>query len=292
MRSFIAFIITVTVYLLLIWLYLSNLKEIVVPKPLANESVIKIDIYDLPLPPKVEPKKAEPIIQAPKKIIPPKKIEKKVVKRAKKKPIIKKKPKAQPKKKRVEKKKVKKRIIKPKKPKVTTTKKKKSHFIEESEMIYIPDPMIKTTQPVEAEDDLSYLLNFHAKPQPKVNNYYPSPKVKKLYGSEFHSYTPAQKKFIENNLDSIHKITQNVLWRRGYPGGAVSARTGQEGQNIVSFYLHPNGDISGLHLKKKVGYRSLDDNTLETIKSAYKDYPYPSEKTKMIFYVEYSIFGY
>jgi len=291
MRSFIAFIITVTLYLLLIWLYLSNFKAIVVPKTLPNKDVIKIDIHHLPLPPKVEPKKVEPTIEAPKKIIPPKKIEKKVVKKPKKKPIVKKKPKEQPKKKKVEKKEVKKSVIKPKKPKITMTKKKESNFIEASEMIYIPDPMIKTTtQPI--EDDLSSLLNFHAQPQPKINNHYPSPKVKQLYGSEFHGYTPAQKKFIEKNLDSIHKITQNVLWRRGYPGGAVSARTGQEGQNIVSFYLHPNGDISGLHLKKKVGYRSLDDNTLETIKSAYKDYPYPSEKTKMIFYVEYSIFGY
>ena len=292
MRSFIAFIITVTVYLLLIWLYLSNFKAMLIPKPLANDHVIKVDIHHLPLPPKVEPKKTEPIIEAPKKIIPPKKVEKKVVKQPKKKPIVKKKPKEKPNKKKVEKKEIKKSVIKPKKLKVIESKKKKSHFIEESEMIYIPDPMIQTTQSVKVEDDLSSLLNFHAQPQPQINNHYPSPKVKRLYGNEFHTYSVNQKKFIEKNLDSIHKITQNVLWRRGYPGGAVSARTGQEGQNIVSFYLHPNGDISGLHLKKKVGYRSLDDNTLQTIKSAYKDYPYPSEKTKMIFYVEYSIFGY
>ena len=115
---------------------------------------------------------------------------------------------------------------------------------------------------------------------------YPNSKVKKLYGKEFHSYTPNQKEFIEQNLDEIHRITQETLWRRGYPGGITSARTGQEGTNIVSFYLHPNGDISNLRLEQRVGYRVLDKNTIETIKSAYKEYPYPKEKTKIIFFVE------
>lgn len=121
---------------------------------------------------------------------------------------------------------------------------------------------------------------------------YPNRKIKKLYGKEFLSYSTKQRKFIEKNLDEIHRITQNVLWQRGYPGGAISARTNQQGINIVSFYLHPNGDISDLKLRKKIGYRLLDENTIETIKTAYKDYPYPSETTKIVFYVEYSIFGY
>jgi TonB family protein len=112
--------------------------------------------------------------------------------------------------------------------------------------------------------------------------------IKQLYGREFNGYTSTQKKFIKNNLGIIHRITQKTLWRNGYP--ETARRTRQEGTNVVSFYLHPNGDISGLKLKKHIGYASLDRNTLEVIRIAYKDYPLPNQKTKIVFYVQYSIY--
>ena len=112
--------------------------------------------------------------------------------------------------------------------------------------------------------------------------------INQLYGKEFNGYSPAQKKFIKHNLGAIHRITQKILWRNGYP--ETAKRTRQEGTNVVSFYLHPNGDISGLKLKKQIGYASLDQNTLEVIRIAYKDYPLPNQKTKIVFYVQYSIY--
>jgi len=111
--------------------------------------------------------------------------------------------------------------------------------------------------------------------------------IKKLYGSEFNTYSPTQKKYIRNNLSTIQKITQRTLTRNGYPQVAIQTR--QQGTNVVSFYLHPNGDISGLRLKKNIGYAALDENTLKVIKLAYKDYPLPNKKTRLIFYVRYSI---
>ena len=114
--------------------------------------------------------------------------------------------------------------------------------------------------------------------------------IKKLYGSEFNGYSPEQKKFIKNNLAIIHSITQMTLVRNGYPETAV--RTGQQGINVVSFYLHPNGNITGLHLDKRMGYEALDRNTLQVIRIAYKDYPLPTKKTKIKFFVQYSINGY
>jgi len=114
--------------------------------------------------------------------------------------------------------------------------------------------------------------------------------IKKLYGSEFDGFGEAQKKFIENNLAMIHHITQSTLNRNGYP--EVAARTGQQGVNIVSFYLHPNGNISNLRLEVGMGYEILDENTLHVIRLAYKDYPLPLKKTKIKFYVEYTIEGY
>ncbi len=112
--------------------------------------------------------------------------------------------------------------------------------------------------------------------------------IKNLYGGEFNSYSPTQKKFIRNNLGTIHRITQRTLTRNGYPRTAV--RTRQQGTNVVSFYLHPNGDISGLRLRTRIGYQALDQNTLDVIRIAYKDYPLPNKKTKIMFYVTYSMY--
>lgn len=127
-----------------------------------------------------------------------------------------------------------------------------------------------------------------AQNRPSSSGSYASKMIKQLYGGEFNTYSPAQKKFIENNLDTIHQITQRTLTINGYP--AVAVRTRQQGTNIVSFYLHPDGDISGLTLKKRMGYESLDQNTLDVIRIAYKDYPLPNKKTKIMFYVQYSLY--
>ena len=112
--------------------------------------------------------------------------------------------------------------------------------------------------------------------------------IKKLYGAEFNTFSPAQKNFIRHNLNAISRITQRTLSRNGYP--TVAVRTKQEGTNVVSFYLHPNGNISRLRLKRKLGYAALDQNTLKVIRLAYKDYPLPNKKTKIVFYVNYSLY--
>jgi len=117
---------------------------------------------------------------------------------------------------------------------------------------------------------------------------YSSHMIDQLYGSEFESFTPTQKKFIKKNLGRIHRITQRTLIQNGYPDIAV--RTRQEGTNIVTFYLHPNGNITGLRLKSRIGYTALDKNTLQVIRIAYKEYPRPKTTTKITFYVRYSIY--
>ena len=117
---------------------------------------------------------------------------------------------------------------------------------------------------------------------------YAAKMIKQLYGNEFNSFSPTQKKFIQNNLGTIHRITQRTLTRNGYPTVAVQTR--QQGTNVVSFYLHPNGDITGLRLKRRMGYEALDQNTLDVIRIAYKNYPLPNKKTKIMFYVTYTLY--
>jgi len=261
MRFFVAFFISLLIYLLLIWFFMTQFPKIETPPKKMNNHVIKIDIRDIPIPKQVVVPPA-PMVQA----VPVKK------KTIKKKVVVKKK--LKPKKKVVKKKVVKKKVVKK----------------ELEEMVYIEEPFI--TQPIEVQENSDDLASFLGASTPKVSTTksYPNSKIKKLYGSSFHTFTPTQKEFIENNLNTIQRITQNLLTRRGYPEGA--GRNRQEGTNVVSFNLHPNGDISGLRLKQRIGSRPLDDNTLSLIRSAYKDYPYPSTTTQIVFYVTYSIYGY
>ena len=124
--------------------------------------------------------------------------------------------------------------------------------------------------------------------RPSSSGSYGDRMIQDLYGGEFNTYNATQKKFIRNNLGTIHRITQRTLTRNGYP--AIAVRTKQQGTNVVSFYLHPNGDISGLRLKTPIGYQALDQNTLDVIRIAYKNYPLPNKKTKIIFYVTYTMY--
>jgi len=231
-----------------------------------TEHIIKIDLqnFQIPATPKV------PIKQA----LSPRKLKKKLPK-AKKNKTKKLPKKVKPKQPTLVKKIVK---IKKKSKKKQVKSTKKPKILAPSEMVFIENPL---------------MLNSSKQGQSvQTAKIIPSPRIKKLYGKSFDHFTVSQQKFIVDKLDEIHRITQQTLSSRGYPSGALAAKTGQEGVNIVSFDLHPNGDISNLRLLQKVGYRALDENTLETIRTAYKDYPYPQEVTKIIFYVEYSIFGY
>jgi len=284
MRILLAFMITVFIYMFLIWLYWIQFRDIrVVKQESTDDHIIKIDIRAIStIKPINKPIKSTKPIKSVKPSIKDKEIIPSTIKKNKKKNITKKNKVKITKKVIVEKKRKKKRKNRKK---VTKEKnnKKNSKMISESDMIYIPDPIMSNESFSSPVEPVHNSINHKIKP---------SPRIQKLYGKDFNNFSTVQQKFIVDHLDSIHRITQNRLTQRGYPSGAIAARTGQEGTNIVSFNLHPNGDISNLYLKRKVGYRALDNNTLETIRSAYKDYPYPKEVTKIIFYVEYSIFGY
>lgn len=106
-----------------------------------------------------------------------------------------------------------------------------------------------------------------------------------LYGEEFDSFTQVQKVYIRNNLNAIGRITQYYL---RYP--RISVRTKQQGENIITFILYPNGDISKPVLIKNSKYTALNKQTYETIKTAYKDYPRPKEPTKIIIRVRYKLY--
>jgi len=156
-----------------------------------------------------------------------------------------------------------------------------------------------TQHPTSKKDALSALAGALAAPimpestlKPpsinQINNSFSQREFYALYKDEFDHFSPNQKKFIKNNLAKIEGITQHYLTVRGYP--YFAGRMGQQGTNVVEFYLLPNGDITDLKIITPTGYEQLDQNSLDTIKTAYKDYPRPKEKTKIRFYIHYSIY--
>ncbi len=265
-----------------------NLKQIATPKPTPKPVVPK---------PKPKPKqtpKPKPVVETPvpqkpivKKVIPPtpkpETIKRKTVDESKKtfavkstedNNITKIEPKPEKKKKVVKKevkKQPKKKIVKKKTPKKQKPKRSKdalANALMGSGTSMFPQQYTPST--------------------PSSAGGYGPQMIQRLYGSEFNTYSSTQKKFIKNNLGTIHRITQRTLSMNGYP--EIAVRTGQQGTNIVSFYLHPNGDISNLRLKRDIGYQALDQNTLDVIRIAYKDYPLPNKKTRIIFHVQYTLY--
>lgn len=107
----------------------------------------------------------------------------------------------------------------------------------------------------------------------------------KLYGEKYYAFSKEQRKYIKNNISSIGKITQKYL---RYP--RVSVRTKQSGTNVVEFKLHPNGDITDLRLVDSSNYTALDQNSVNTIKIAYAEYPRPSEPTWIRIFVRYILY--
>ena len=293
-RTLKGLLLSLLLHLLILLLFIKNWQEITFLPPQGKEKKISLNLQQIVSPPPPKPKPIpvpQPIVTPP---IP--------------KPIIEKpiEPEVQAIKKKVldESKKVFAQQsteennvtkIKPKPVKKVVKKVEKKKPIKKVQKKTVVKKTKQQRQPKRSGDPLANMLMgsgtsmYPSKiSQPSSSGSYGARMIKKLYGEEFNTYSETQKKFIKNNLGSIHRITQNTLTRNGYPDIAV--RTRQQGTNIVSFYLHPNGDISDLKLKRHIGHQALDQNTLDVIRTAYKDYPLPNKKTKIIFYVKYSIY--
>jgi len=253
-RFLIAIILSVFVHLLIIYLFFINKEKIKKNKTNSDDKAINLNLSTF----EPSPKKATP---KPKKII-----KKKPLKKPKpKKKIIKKKPKPKKEPKKIEKKPIKK-----------TEKKVQKKIIKKE------PPKKPINKPKSFEESLMNMGTPHQAVQKPSN-----PLITKLYGSEFKSYTPKQKKFLNDNLETIHQITQRVLVLNSYPQEALDLF--QEGVNVVSFYLYPNGSISHLKITRSSNSYFLDENTRQVIQMAYSQYPLPKQKTKIIFNVNYRI---
>ncbi len=114
--------------------------------------------------------------------------------------------------------------------------------------------------------------------------------IHELYGDTFGELSAGEQKYILDNQEIMRRITQKVLNRVGSVNLRGDLRVNAD--NIVEFYLYPNGDISDIRLIKKSGYFILDDTTKETIEYAYAKYPRPNQKTLIRYKVGYYLRGY
>lgn len=97
------------------------------------------------------------------------------------------------------------------------------------------------------------------------------------YGDDFLALSVAQQRYLLTNLQKIRKINDIVGNRllQSKPDEEIDTKE----NNIVEFYLHPDGSISGLTLSKEREGSLLDELTVETIELAHTQYPRPKQTT-------------
>lgn len=111
--------------------------------------------------------------------------------------------------------------------------------------------------------------------------------IQELYGDDFGKLSVGQQKYILDNMEIMRRITQEVLNRQARVANINNLHVNSN--NVIEFYLHPNGDMSDFKFLKKSGYYVLDDITRSTIQFAYSKYPYPKEKTLIRYNVFYHL---
>lgn len=97
------------------------------------------------------------------------------------------------------------------------------------------------------------------------------------YGDEFFELSATEQHYLLNNLQKIRKINDIVGNRLLQSKSDEEIDTKEN--NIVEFYLHPDGSISGLSLYNEREGSLLDELTLETIELAHSQYPRPKQTT-------------
>ena len=287
-RSTFALFVALLIHLLLVLIFwiLGTLAP-TMQKTKQEEQKIKISLKELPKKYKesgTNKKKPKPQEIAPP--MPKGKQLKKIVK-----PPVKLQPKQKPKTPTLNKPTTKPKPKKPSKPKIEPLPPKKP-FI----------PLIeKKKEPVkpkkEQDDSMSWMYEDKSENEKKVekkkvaNGGNISQDIKELYGEEFGELTPGQQQYIIDNQEIMRRITQQVLTRVANVNlRGKSPHVNRN--NVIEFYLHPNGDMTDFKFLSKSGYYVLDDTTKETIEYAYAKYPRPKEKTLIRYNVYYHLAKY
>lgn len=290
-RSTVALLITIMFHLLLFFLFNFFLSLAPKEEEKPKENRIKISLKENPKP---SPKKSAAITNKNKIEKAPSMPKGKQLKKPEKKSIFKK-----PKPKETT-------PIRPKK----TIEKKPAQVAKKIEK-KSPPPLVETEKKTTNIKEVSAKnrdLNISKKPEKKKSNLYAQlikkPKVKteekiktdsagtqigsdfkEAYGEAFGKLSEGEKKYIIDNQEIMRRITQEQLNRLAPVNIPRNLRVNT--MNIIEFYLHPNGDISGLKLISNSSVEILDETSLQTVEYSYHRYPLPKQKTLIRYRVDY-----
>lgn len=123
----------------------------------------------------------------------------------------------------------------------------------------------------------------------RVEENHESRMIRELYGDVFTDLSAGEQKFILDNQETMRRITQNILGR--YAPYRIPPGLELEESNMVEFYLHPDGSVTGLRFLHNSRYELLDNVTLETLGIAYKKYPRPQQPTLIRYRIDYVLGG-
>lgn len=145
-----------------------------------------------------------------------------------------------------------------------------------------PYPAALSTQPIHSDPPLNH--NPEVSDVSDTNDFHsntPSSLVKELidrhYGDRFNDLSREEQTYVIKNIAVIHKIDRQI-------GNALIAdkprNTFKDGENnVVEFYLYPDGMISDIEIIGENRSAVLDDITQQTIEQSYSKYPRPKERT-------------
>lgn len=101
--------------------------------------------------------------------------------------------------------------------------------------------------------------------------------LKEIYGDDYTRISTTSKQYLLDNHLKMQMITQRVLNRIGQV--YLDPRFRYYNYNTIEFMFYPDGHIGPITILKDAGFQLLDKITKETIETAYKDYPRPTEPT-------------
>lgn len=111
--------------------------------------------------------------------------------------------------------------------------------------------------------------------------------IQGLYGDKFNDLSEGEQKYILDNQEVMRRITQEVLDR--YAASKIPDTVQTNDNNIVEFYLFPDGSISDIKFLKNSQVTILDTTTKNVIELAYARYPHPRQKTLIRYRVFYNL---
>ncbi len=114
--------------------------------------------------------------------------------------------------------------------------------------------------------------------------------IREAYGDTFGKLSEGEQKYLLDNQEIMRRLTQTQLNNTGRVMIPNTMRVNDD--NIVEFYLHPDGSMTDFRYVKRSGFFLLDDVTKDTIESVYWKYPRPKQKTLVRYKFGYYLRGY